>query len=218
MNKRTKARQSRQIASVPRSVSLLGKTHRTTLRYIDQKTFPAGTAGVPEYRSYRCNGPNDPEVAAGGTQPFGYDQFATFFQRYTVLGCRIRATFLNGADTLADMGIFGIYLSATTPPPTTTAGMLGQPLTKYVGFAPVGSGKAVVDVHHSFDPKQFFGMKDPVGTDAYGADIGSNPVSQAYFNVFCAGVITTTNNPLSYVTVCLEYDVLFHEPQAVAAS
>lgn len=49
--------------------------------------------------SYRLNGPYDPDVAVGGSQPAGWDQYAALYKRYRVVRANVEIEFANPTAT-----------------------------------------------------------------------------------------------------------------------
>nr|UOF79168.1 capsid protein [Cressdnaviricota sp.] len=64
------------------------KCRYTKLRWAQHFQFSlSSSAGVTA--DFRLNGPYDPLVAAGGTQPYYFDQYTAMYQRYRVYGCKV---------------------------------------------------------------------------------------------------------------------------------
>lgn len=74
--------------------NLLGP-RRVLLRY--DFTPQIANASAPFSNSVLIRGNNiyDPEYGVGGGQPLGFDQWAAFFKRYNVLGCKITVKSVN---------------------------------------------------------------------------------------------------------------------------
>lgn len=72
---------------------------RVQLRYIS-RIGPSGGAIVDiQDFVYRGNGPFDPEFAAGGSQPMGYDQWSAFYRKYRVRAAKITVKTVNNSDS-----------------------------------------------------------------------------------------------------------------------
>ena len=67
------------------------------MRYVDQFTIDPGL-GTAGHISLRANGLFDPYVPVGGHQPYSFDQYMEFYNRYTVLGSKITVTFSAGTQ------------------------------------------------------------------------------------------------------------------------
>jgi len=57
------------------------------MRYTESFDVGALAAATPFVKSFYANGMYDPRVAAGGHQPYGFDQMMDKYQHYTVLKC-----------------------------------------------------------------------------------------------------------------------------------
>lgn len=60
----------------------------------------ASVAGVPQFYTFAGNSLYDPDITGTGHQPMGFDQWQGFYNKYTVYGSKIRATFCN-VDSVA---------------------------------------------------------------------------------------------------------------------
>jgi len=109
------------------------------LPYATEYLVTLGGLGAPAQFSIRGNDLFDPETAVGGRQPFGFDQYAAFYQRYCVLGssCSIIAAPAGDASA-APNGFNSVYRLNLWP----TAGALG---TLGSGYVQVGTNAPVAE-------------------------------------------------------------------------
>ncbi len=190
------------------------------LRYCDSFTLDAGTNTTVNH-VFSCNDLYDPNVSGTGHQPMGFDQWANFYDHYTVIGAKIRATFQSNTAVGADAGIVGILLKDNTTEITgTSSSIMEQGLATWRNYAPTGQGKPTT-MYKGFAPKKFFGIQDIKDNKTH---IGANfatiagPTEQAYFHVFQAGLTTTTNPGAILCNVQIDYIVILTEPKALAQS
>lgn len=94
---------------VPGLLSVFPERLVTSLDYVDtleaSASSTAGTFGT-EF-AYRLNSLFDPYFSLGGHQPFGFDQIATFYNRYMVNAVDIEVIF---SDPSTDGVVAGAYL------------------------------------------------------------------------------------------------------------
>lgn len=73
--RRKKSRKRRR--RIPRG--LFAKTTKMAFKYSDTVTIDADSGANFVYYAYSCNGMYDPQVAVGGHQPYGFDQYMAFY-------------------------------------------------------------------------------------------------------------------------------------------
>ena len=66
---------------------------RLRYRVIKKLNITSSLAAGRQYIAIRPDSCYDPEVAAGGTQPYGFDQYAALYQEYSVLGAKMNVKF-----------------------------------------------------------------------------------------------------------------------------
>jgi hypothetical protein len=181
------------------------------------------TTGAVDTDTYRANGPYDPDYAAGGGQPYGYDQCAAFFERYTVLNSRIKVTAWSqtgaGSGTGTANGMVFVLLSADATAPTTLEDAIGQMGTCHV--TPIGSqdgNRGVVVVNNSFNARKFFSTPDPTTNGQIGGLYNGNPDLQAFFHVGYSDASSGVDAAI--ITFCVEisYDMVWYGRRQVTSS
>lgn len=76
-----------------RQTSLWPDAFKCKLRYAALYEAGVGTT----YISFRGNGPYDPETAAGGNQPIGFDQLSAIYYNHYVRGSSFTVRFVQGS-------------------------------------------------------------------------------------------------------------------------
>lgn len=87
----------KNIVRAPRTVSfapLYQEKVRTWLTYVDTKTIAPDTGAAKHV--FRLNSIYDPDQDGVGHQPAFHDQWADFYSKYRVLGCKYKITFRTG--------------------------------------------------------------------------------------------------------------------------
>jgi hypothetical protein len=202
---------------VPRNVSGFPISQRTTLYYFEYNLLDTGGATLG-YVDFRANGIYDPDVAAGGHQPLGYDQWTTFYNNWIVESATITTTFKANVAS-ENTQICGILLSDDTTTPLEVGELCEQPLARW-GITCCNAGsKAFSTIRNHYDVRSFYNIKDPLDNVArLGGTTGGDPTEQAIFRVY----FNNSNGGISDTTMqshtLIEYKVLFSEPKALAAS
>lgn len=173
--------------------------------------------------AFRANGLWDPNASAGGHSVLGFDEWSNFYNHYTVLGSKIKATFFAAGSTPAsDAQIVGICTTAGSAPVTSNAdSFLEQKYLKKAILTGVNA-KGVATVNNKCSIKKFLGQKnlimedDNTGILASGA--GTDPQEQVYYQVFACPYTPFIDPNSVNVVVEIEYIVMLHEPRQLTQS
>lgn len=99
----------------------------TTLVFGDTYTLTTATQGTPVSKYYGLNTLYDPDPALGGGQPYWFDQFMSIYERYSVLGAKMTATFnVAAGTTTTNIGpwVVGVIADRNTSTAASTVGNL----------------------------------------------------------------------------------------------
>lgn len=170
---------------------------------------------------FRANSCYDPNQTGTGHQPLGFDQWAIFYDHYTVVGSQCKAQFMSqGSSGSIDSCVVGIHLADSSAPLPTTETLLEQPKSKHRMLTNANATQGVT-VTKNFSAKKFFGLqsiKDNRGL--VGASINANPTEDAYYSVYAAAydsnLILNPNEIKVVVTV--DYLVYFTERKTLTGS
>lgn len=186
-----------------------------------QQTVLNPSAGVASQHLFRANSINDPDFSTGGHQPMAHDQWATFYNHYTVIGSRCKATFWGGISESPgqDTTIVGIYLddTATAVPEITELLEQGKTRPRYLSSG--DGGRAVQTVTSNYSAKKHFGLQSiRDNRTIIGAQFGSNPSEDMYFHVFASSATDGVDgNPVT-VLLEIEYIAYLTEPKSLDQS
>lgn len=164
--------------------------------------------GVPQTtRQWRMNSLYDPNATLtnpGQHQPYGYDQYSVFFQKYRVFGVKMTFHFFNptldtSTGAVADRDLYcAIWPSpdATTPLPGTNMNIIGE----------VAKGKQKVFNRKDGIPMRqtltgYWAMNKLLGVSKkeYNTDqnfeafVGQNPMTTPYMNVMVYNPFNTSD-------------------------
>lgn len=216
--KRTYKRTQKKNAIVPISKMPLGgfgPTAFVKLRYCQQiSVTPTSATAVGNI--FRANSIYDPDYTGTGHQPLFFDQWASVYNHYTVLGARIRADFVNtvGAPSTG-VGMCGIDLVDSAPGLSAgadgDASRLIENGAKYKTLGNFYNSGAQVSVTRNFSARKFFGLQSiKDNRDEIGASVTTNPAELAYFKVWLTTLYGTFTDVVK-INCVIDYVVMFSE-------
>lgn len=200
------------------------------LRYCTEVNINPPASGNVVAHYFNANGMYDPDHTGTGHQPLGYDQWATIYDHYTVLGAKIHVQQTpNGtADTQSAFlpGVFGVFIDDDTSLSYTKVsevieskqnGAMGS--YRSYGYPQTLTSGTNPNIVKKFSTKKFFGVRDVVGKHDYrGSFIGSNPSETAYFVLWAGAPDGAQDVPSMTFMVTIEYIAMCTEPKYIAQS
>lgn len=175
--------------------------------YYHQTTSVANNAVV-----YRGNSVFDPQYAVGGTQPEGFDQWATQYQEYYVSASKIRVIINNpGTGSLLRHSIIPCPVDNVTTLSDTTGTLRPEAFpyckTKYTGNP--GGSKTLTWLKHYMTTRKMI-RRDVKDVDL-SADVTANP-GEEWMWVFRTDYYDNTQATAScHLDIQITYYVLFHK-------
>ncbi len=194
------------------------KSKMVRLRYVDQIGLDPAAGSITSHY-FSANAMSDPDITGGGHQPLGFDQMMVGYEHYTVLGSKIKVTYVPGGTGLDIPGYFGVILDNNTVltytnPLALMESKQGKQTAKWDGQSPDGNVKSIT---RYFSAKKFFKVKNIIGKDLYRGTSGTNPSEGAFFGIWSASI--GSNNPaLTNFLVEIEFIAVLTEPQFIAQS
>lgn len=125
---------------------------------------------------FRGNSVFDPDFTSGGGQPVGFDQYATLYMNYQVLGSSIKVRLVNESAVSCGMVV---YPSITSTLVTYDEG-IGNVYSKNIVVGPL-TGNNIRGISNFIRTKKLIGRS--VDSVNYGASITTNPASPWYWNI-----------------------------------
>lgn len=177
----------------------------------------SATAGGSHVMS--ANGLYDPDVSGLGHQPIGFDQWMTFYDHYTVLGCKATATFLptSGTASTAPQWVGLALTSGLTLATIDPLTMLEQKYTrKKLLTGSNAKGFATVSMNCSI--KKYLGKRNVIDDPDLKGDASANPAEGVFLHILAAPYNPAINPDACYVSVELEYVALLTEPKQLTQS
>lgn len=195
------------------------------LKYVEHVSLNPG-AGLAAVQVFRANSLFDPNFTGVGHQPSNYDKVASIYDRYAVLGAKIKC-YPVWTEVLNHVpGTLILHLSEDGTDLSTAhaaggiSNMLEQPrisrTIRHLGMA--NNYVKELPLVRTFSGKKFFGKKADLNADPYSADIGANPIEQAFFE--CAYVSSDDVSDPGALTFRfeIEYIAMMNEPKLTDAS
>jgi len=197
-------------------VPMFNKLKRT-LKYVDfGLSLNPGVGGTLATYTFSANGLYDPNITGVGHQPMGFDQLIPFYNHYTVIGARIKATFINTSAT--SQCFVGIMATAASSISTTNFGtLIEQGNITYTNLALSGQDASQVDLIHKVSIGKFMGRRNILSEDDFRGSAAANPTEQVYFQLVAAPHSSVDLAAL-VVNVEVEYITIFTEPKELASS
>lgn len=192
-------------------------TRKVTLKYCD--TARVNVGGYNEFL-FSCNNCHDPNYTGTGHQPLGWDQWKTFYERYTVEASRIRVHALREASSNTEVAVVGIVLADTaTAVSSDWRYLCEQPNACWKALAPDwDNAHSCQTLFAKFDAKKFFNLKDVKDNELrIGGATSGAPSDEVWFRLYAQGADTTADLTCTFV-VEIEYDVIFSDPVELAPS
>lgn len=170
---------------------------------------------------FRANSIFDPEYAVGGHQPLGHDQWAYFYDHYSVISSTIKIS-IGGvvpSSTIMEPAVAGVYLDDDTTSVTSWQNIAEQGRCRYrlVNVDPRAPNGRVT-LYSSYSARKFFHVKDVNGDRELGAAFGSNPVEDAYFLFFLSSLDGLTDITYMEGFAEITYTCRLSEPKTIPES
>lgn len=209
--KRTMSRGSRSRSSFPKKgLMVIGgfpKRKLVKLVYVDTKQFDVGINAAIGH-VFRLNSCFDPDLTGTGHQPYAFDQWSTFYNRYTVIGAKITCTFWpNTADAAQSATMCGIEIDRNNSITTNSTLIQERPHTFFKTLGTSTASRPVV-ISRKLNIAKFFGEKNILSDDDFTPTNTGNPFKVAHGIVYL--INTQGGNPAAvHVQIKIEQIVVF---------
>jgi len=183
-----------------------------TLLYAQYNTFTTA-AGAIALQNFRGNSLFDPDKTGTGTQPMYFDQWATLYNRYRVLGSRIEVIAIptgGGVGAIADVIL---YPGDQETADSSIYTMMQRPRAKMINLN-VNTGVGSRKMSASMRTAKLYGVPEvQVRTDdSYASTTAASPSSVWYWNT----AVQESGGGATALTVTIEYRIwyraLFYDP------
>jgi len=196
------------------------------LQYTCIESIPNLGAGALYSRIFRANDLYDPDYAAGGHQPYGFDQVMAQYNHFTVLYSKCDFELTDNVEY--KNVVYRIWLTAaydelanafaSGPQALTELPRHSDSLNQTIPAVSKGSSRTV---SLSFDAARFFNKSSDslIGDSQFQGDAGHSPVEDAYFIIGgyapSAGAQSYTDHTMR---TTITYYAVFTEPKRLVPS
>ena len=238
--KRKRRRRNNQLFPRARAIKMFPKTSLIELTYCDTVIVPTADDGISAPYIFRMNSIQDPDYTSTGHQPRGADQWANIYNKYCVVGAKVKVEPLVAGVTNIDTVMYG-YLDDDASADLYSLEDIRElnipgSRSKYVELGESQRGIRSYrnpNLNFKVGIKKFFGLSNktqilapagigqgdfPALNDPHGlsAPFGSNPTNQCYLKLYTTSVGTSVQSINCRVTI--KYLVVCHDPKEVSAS
>ena len=188
---------------------------RVKLTYVDHVAFSSSGVSHAGYQ-FRMNSLLDPQYAVGGHQPYGRDQWATLYNRYNVISCKLTARFrqLAGANVPV---VVGAFMDKDLVLPLALTTKVEQAKGHGLSILNINTNSTAVSTAY-YDRDKWFDKKSEEYDDQ-NALMNANPATDAVCEVWVQsidGATAVATNTIGLIQ--LEYWVELSEPIEFGAS
>lgn len=190
------------------------------LRYAQEVTINPATVAASYV--FRANDVYDPDVTGTGHQPRGFDEWMNIYEKFTVVGSKIRIEPIAPHTADQAPSTWGILLSETGTVVSGSSLVAADMLElKYNKHHKAQYGEFNSVARHSltskFSAKRFFGKKDILGGSQFQGTSSTSPTEQAFYEIWAYGNATIDPAAL-WFRVIIDYIVVFTGPRQLPMS
>ncbi len=201
------------MSSIPSSAVNVADITRVRLKYFTN--LSNFTASVDYYANvFRVNSVYDPDYTQVGAQPSGFDQWASFYKQYRVLGLKVKIDINSTADNKMPAIVYGAWPSTSANGETAIGDALVKNRCRYAHASwasTAGKGVHVKTEPHAIMGRTLSQYRDDPNTASL---VSANPTTPCYLIVFAFNQNGTwsasaASNPTLFVQ--MTYDVEFFD-------
>jgi len=194
----------------------------TKLNYTQQVSLTS-TLGSLATQQMSGNSAFDPDFSGVGNQPVGFDQWATFFQKYRVHSSRIYVTPISATATSAATQMFNLVVAPRPDTSTfsTMANAMAANYARAVMFNSNNPSSDNDDISHVMSTTRLFGL--PTGRNSlshsvnYDAAVTADPTNEWTWGIYAATADLGSTSTL-ICQIRIEYEVEFFLPAQLVLS
>lgn len=182
------------------------REQKVVMRYHELRSFTTSAAVANDYM-FNLNSIYDPNYSAAGHQPLGYDQWAAFYGRYRVDGCKVTVTTSYTSGDSAMITLLGNNSVTSVTNPDTAA---ESPITATKSYSKGGPPTIIIK---NFNLADLNGVTRKVyeTDDRYQAQFAADPTEKIMLHVVTSD-IALASSIIIHQTVLLEYSVTMFDP------
>lgn len=189
-----------------------------TLRYCDTYSI-TGAIGAGSYHKFRLNSLTDPDYTGVGHQPLGHDEYAEWYERYTVRRARIKVTYVGQVGTAITPGMMMIGVNDDSAGSTTSpaSALERGDFSEFMNVGTIPGQAMQKSIVQEVDIAKLQGVKDILDDDDLGAAFGSNPTKTIFAHVGLFSINGNTPGTVPFI-VEIEMDCVLTEPKPLIGS
>lgn len=167
---------------------------------------------------FSANGLYDSDITGTGHQVLGFDQLTPIYDHYTVLGSKLKATFVSNSNS-GSTGAANVMISVSdSASPVTSLETVREQGGAVVGLMTNTNAVQSVVLVKTFSTKKFFNRSDVKDCSELRGASNANPTEQAYFILTIDPLDSSLDVAGTWVQVEIEYITLWTEPKQLAQS
>ena len=211
--RRSTWRKKRSRAVQPRAP--IADSQVVKLKYGELLTLTS-SAGLAATHVFSANNCFDPNTTGVGHQPMGFDEWMQFYNHFTVLGSKIKVTYMPANSGAGGAALCSIKLQDdATAVVTINDSILEQ--TGVVWKALGGdTAQGSQTLKKYFSAKKFFDVADVKDNSQFNGTHTSSPTEQAFYHLSISGIDGTAVT--CYFAVEIEYIVRLSERSTLLQS
>lgn len=210
----TRYQRKRKKRSIP--LGLFANKTKMAFRYCTTITLDAGISNF-SYHTFSANSLYDPDRTGVGHSVLGFDQYMAFYQHYTVIGSKIKATVLPTFAGVSGQCFVGIVKGRSAAPAIVALDTLRENPRSNVKVAQ-GFESKQVNLTQTCSPSKFYGT-NVMDERSYAGQVTSNPAEEIFFNVIQGSINEGVQNPGGIqVQITIDYIAMLHEPKLLTGS
>lgn len=196
----------------PRKTSFPWKMVRVlkTVKYI---SLNPGAAGAIATATFLINSANDPTGASGSGQPLGFDQMASVYERYAVIGAKIFVE-CTSAEATHPIAV-GLHAEKDSSALTSYEHYKELPSTQMRLMTPE---QDKVTMALKVPISRLYGHRKFLSDNRLSAYTTADPDDKAYIHVFAQPVDQTTDVGVVHLVCTIYQTIVFYTPRVLARS
>lgn len=212
--KRKSRRRKKNWNRVTISRGPITKAITVPLRYCETVIIDPGIA-IGTY-IFSANNAYDPNYTGVGHQPMGFDQYSTFYNRYTVMKAKMTCNYQVSSG--GDKYFIGLALRDTYVGATDTITFREQGDCTYGFLSDIQSAPSQKNLTKWYNAKKQYDVKDAMDIGRLGAYVTAGPTEQNYFHISVGPADGASDEGALICNVTITYWITFSEPKLLAGS
>lgn len=212
--KRSYARKAR-LTRQPRSP--IADSQVVKMRYGSRISINPG-AGVAASHVFSANDIFDPDFTGVGHQPLGHDEWALFYNQYTVIGSKITAIFNTQSSAAADNVMCSIRLADASNVSADPERIIEGVGNVWTVISNMFGNSVSRPLRKGFSAKRFFQHNSVKDADDLRVSFGTSPGNPAFYILSCAASDGVSNPSNVSVSVQIDYVCLLTGRKFLASS